>query len=461
MAKKPSTAKKAVTAPNLESLGAKRLAALLLEAGAADPALKRRLRMELAAEVGAADLAFEIDKRLTAIDASRARVSWRKRPGLLNELRSLLRIIVDRLALLDARLALDRLVLWFDLYPGLTARVSDAKGELPLLFDAATADLAAVADRAEVEAAASVFIEALSTRLNPWATWVGRAAPSLDADLARRVLSSVAKGAKPTGRLALVVRKLADRAGDLDAWLLSLSGEEARKPEVGAEVARRLALAGRAAEARGALEAARVGGDGPSRTRWGRSFTPEPLSDAWTIAEIAVLEAEGRTAEATEARWARFARTLSADDLRRLLSDLPDFEDVVALDRAVEIAAHHPDAMAGLAFLMNWPALREAAAMIVARRDEIRGGHEDAPLWASRLASRHPLAALVLLRARARSLVILAGGMTDEARDALAETEALAGSISDLAEIGDQASFATELDALAAAKGRIAWSGRR
>ncbi|MBU4136370.1 MAG: hypothetical protein KJ690_08140, partial [Alphaproteobacteria bacterium] len=185
MAKRPTTAKKSVSAANLAALGADRLADLLMEAGAADAALKRRLRMELAAEVGAADLAFEIDKRLVALGGSRARVSWRKRPALLNDLRSLLRIVVDRLCALDSRLALDRLVAWFDLYPGLAARVSDAKGELPLLFDAATAELAAVASAAGPDVAGPVLGDALSTRLDPWASWIGRGSAGLDPAVAR------------------------------------------------------------------------------------------------------------------------------------------------------------------------------------------------------------------------------------------------------------------------------------
>ena len=95
---------------NLATLGAERLAALLFEAANSDLNLKRRLRMELAAEISAADLAFEPDKRLTTLATSRARVSWRKRPALLSDLQSLRRIIVDRLAPLDVKLALDSLV---------------------------------------------------------------------------------------------------------------------------------------------------------------------------------------------------------------------------------------------------------------------------------------------------------------------------------------------------------------
>lgn len=443
MAKRPTTAKKSVSAANLAALGADRLADLLMEAGAADAALKRRLRMELAAEVGAADLALEIDKRLAALGGSRARVSWRKRPALLNDLRSLLRIVVDRLCPLDSRLALDRLVAWFDLYPGLAARVSDAKGELPLLFDAATAELAAVASAAGPDVAGPVLGDALSTRLDPWASWIGRGSAGLDPAVARRLLAGLPQGPRPTGRLALVVRKLADRAGDLDAWIRSIPDEDARKPEIGAGIARRLALAGRAGEGRAALEASRV--DSAAKARWGRSADAGAPSDAWSAAEIAVLEAEGRLPEADEARWARFARTLSADDLRVLIARLPDFEDVEALDRAFEMAATHPDAMRGLAFLMAWPALREAAALAVDRAGEIRGGHDDLPLWVGRLVGRHPLAALILVRARARALLMLGPDVAGEVQALVSEAEAIWSTLGEDASATDHETFAAGL----------------
>lgn len=454
MANRVPKAKKTVSETNLLALGAERLAALLFEAASGDPGLKRRLRMELAAEISAADLAFEIDKRLTALATSRARVSWRKRPALLHDLQSLRRIIVDRLAPLELKLALDRLVAWFDLYPLLSARVSDAKGELPLLFDAASSDLAAVASQAGPEIAAPVLGEALATRLNQWASWVGRGAQSLSAELAQRLLADLTRGRpKPTGRLALVVRKLADRSGDLDAWILSISEEDCRKPDIAAEIARRLAEAGRTAEARVALEASRAASDPVARGRGGKGEAPAP-SDAWLTAEIAVLEAEGRGEEADEARWRMFKRTLSADELRALIAKLPDFEDVVALDRAFELATNHPDVMKGLLFLMNWPALREAAELVVKRRTEIRGGHDDVPLWASRLAGRFPLSALVLTRARARALVTLGSGITEEVQGLIGEAEALESGLDDDALSDDHASFVNELQTLASPRRR-------
>lgn len=440
-----------MSAANLAALGAERLAEILMDA--ADAGLKRRLRMELAAEVGAADLAYEIDKRLTSLAGSRGRVSWRKRPALLAELTSLRRITLERLAPLDLRLALDRLIAWFDLYPGLVRRVSDARGELPELFNAATADLAALASQAGPEMAGEVLGEALSTRLDPWAAWVGQATPGLDPAVARRLLADLTQGRpRPAGRLALVARRLAERAGDLDAWIAAIPDDDRRKPETRIEIARRLAMAGRAAEGRAALETARAGAR-PAPGWLRPAGTPPPPDPAWLEAEIAVLDAEGQGAEASAARWGLFEQTLSGEVLDALLAGLPDFEDVVALDRALALAAAHPDPMRALAFLMERSALREAADLIEARANELRGGHEDAPLWASRLAGRHPLAALRLLRARIRGLAQL-GASDREVETLLAEAEGLAAGVDLPDDTPDHAAFVADLRRPAPGKAR-------
>lgn len=424
MAKKPGRVSKTLTPTNLSALGSDRLVQLLLDAAAGDPAFKRRLRMELAAELGADDLASEIDKRLAALTSSRARVSWRKRPALLAELSMLRMMVVERLAPLDQTLALERLVAWFDLFPGLSARVSDAKGELPLLFERATDDLAALSNAAGVEVAAPLLGDAITTRLNPWGSWIGRAAGSLDRPIAARLLSDLVDGRPlPTGRMALPVRHLAERAGDLDVWAASFSDEERRKVEIAAEIAGRLARAGRPSEARTALDrAARK-----STSLWRRAEAEtEERFRARVEAEIAILEAEGRSDDARDARWTLFERTPSAAQLGALIEGLQDFEDVVAVDRAVALAAAHPDVMKALAFLMEWPALREAAELIVTRSDEVRAAHDDVPLWASRLAGRHPAAALILLRKRALALMSMGSGFSDEVATLLLEAEALA-----------------------------------
>ena len=443
MAKRPTSARKTLNAANLAALGPERLAAMLVEVAGGDATWKRRLKMELASEAGAADLAFEIDRRLTTLATSRARVSWRKRPELIRDLQALRLMIGDRLVPLDARLGLDRMVAWFDLYPGLSVRVKDPKDELGQMFDAATADLAAAASVAGAEVAGPVLAEAVLTRLSDWGRWMGRATAGLDRPVARRLLSELTAGRPtPTGRLALVVRKLADRAEDFELWAATIPEPDRARPEIGAEIARRLAAAGRAAEARAALEAAR----GPATpSRRGRPVAPPPPPpDVWLTAEIAVLVSEGRSDEAAAARWAMFERSLDADQLRILIGALPDFEDVAALDRAHAIAANWPDADKGLAFLMNWPAHREAAEMILARAGSLRGTAEAFPLWAGRLAGRYPVAAMLLLRVRIRTLVQL--GAVTEAAALVAEAAVLSEQADLPVGVPDHAAFAAGLE---------------
>jgi len=116
MARKPRISTR-LSAASLVRLGAPRLAELLVEATAGNANLKRRLRLELAAEMGPETLALEIDKRITAISTARTRVSWRKRGELIDDLNTHRRMILERLAPVAPGEALAVLVRWFDLYP--------------------------------------------------------------------------------------------------------------------------------------------------------------------------------------------------------------------------------------------------------------------------------------------------------------------------------------------------------
>jgi hypothetical protein len=74
--------KKTVTLHNVASLGPDRLAAILVDLAEADAEVKRRLRLELAAQVGGDSIAAEIGKRITALRKARSFVDWQKRAGL-------------------------------------------------------------------------------------------------------------------------------------------------------------------------------------------------------------------------------------------------------------------------------------------------------------------------------------------------------------------------------------------
>ncbi len=396
MARQPRISTR-LSAASLVHLGAPRLADLLIEAGAGNANLKRRLRLELAAQIGPETLTLEIDKRITAISAARTRVSWRKRGELIDDLNAHRRMIVERLAPEAPGEALAVLVRWFDLYPGLAARVKDTKGELPAAFEAAAPELFALAE-AVGDAALRDLIEALRRRPQDYSRWISAAGETLGPHTARHLLDSLDAETRKTPAGRNLLRRLADRADDLDLWLSLVTPEQAGSPDVAADVARRLLNAGRVAEARAALEAALS--PSPLNRHWTFGRNPSdgapPLPPAWEAASIDVLDAEGSRQEAQDLRWSLFERDLSAPVLRDYLSRLPDFDDVEALDRAFAHAAGHPDFDAAMHLLMDWPAHREAAALVLARPREARRPRPMSADWAARLAQRYPEAAEIL-----------------------------------------------------------------
>jgi len=457
MAKAAPKLRKTLSQANLVHLGTERLAALLMEAASADPALKRSLRLEIAAELGAEDLAGALGKRMDELASSRARISWRKRPELLRELSRLRVLIVDRLAEANRTLGFASLVAWVDLLDPLQDRTKDPRGELPALFAAGADDVVRLAGVLGPEAAVPVLLDAVSTRASVWAGVIGAAAVDLDLEIASGLLAGLTRKGVPTsGRLAPVIRRLADRTGAVDPWLASFDDRMRRDPAILVEAAMRLARAGRAGEAREALQAALE--RTPRKGMGWRAPEPPPQRDeAWHSAEIAVLDAEGREDEAMLSRWARFERLLTPEALRDILDRLDDFDDVEATDRAIAFATQAFDLDRALGFLMAWGALREAAGTISSRRNELGGRADAIPLWASRLSSRYPLAAVLLLRARARALVSLSGSLHAEGvQEALDEAEALAASLPD-----DLEPHTRFVDALSKTRGERSRPGRR
>lgn len=377
---------KKVTPENLARLGAERLADIVAEAADTRPDLKRRLRMELAAAQGAEHLALELDKRLTTLEGSRSKISWRKRPAFVADLEILRGLIAERLAELDPVAALARMWPFMDLARRLGSRVRDKDGGVAATFDRAAADIGRLlADRSDARALDGL-VDAIGGNLTAWSDWLpavvsGLPKPTLDMLLARlRERQTGSPG------WSAILRQVADAGGDVDAFLTTFTAQALRSPPAAAEAAQRLLSAGRVAEAGRLLEAsAKLG-----------------ASDlAWEGAWIDYLEAADRPDEAQAARWTAFERTLSPDRAREFTRRLPDFEDVEAENRAFAYAASHAEATRGLAFLMAWPALPEAATMIAARADDLDLPADQAELWAGKLRARQPKAAHTLLRTAA------------------------------------------------------------
>jgi hypothetical protein len=188
-----------------------------------------------------------------------------------------------------------------------------------------------------------------------------------------------------TVRLALA--QIPDLQGDVDAYIAQQSREARSAPKVAADIARRLLSAGRVEEALTSVDAI---GD----TR--KHLTPLE----WEQTRADVLEALGRTKEAQDFRWTCFERSLAPEHLGAYLKRLPDFDDAVAEDRALTHALGHPEMLRALWFLVNWPALKEAAQLVTSRANELDGDHYELLVPAAQvLEGKHPLAATILRRA--------------------------------------------------------------
>ena len=158
-------------------------------------------------------------------------------------------------------------------------------------------------------------------------------------------------------------------------------------PKIAAAIARRLLAAGRVEEAWIAIEKVEE-----QRAGW--------LPYEWEEVRLDVLEALGRTEEAQAFRWSCFERSLSASHLRAFLDRLPDFDDVEAETKALDLVAARPSVHSALAFLINWNALHRAADLVLRRAGELDGEHyEILTPAADAVAGSHPLAATLLLRA--------------------------------------------------------------
>lgn len=390
------TASRRVTPETLAGLGAERLGEILAGVAETRPDLKRRLRMEIAAQQGPGALAPEIDKRLAAFETSRGKVTWRQAPAFLRDVDALRELIAGRLAEHDAGAAVERLWRFMATARQLDARYGERGSELDRIFAKAAADLGRLLAHRDVYTAAFQLAEALSAHPSGWQQWLPGLLAEASAALAQRTLLEMAErpGGAPGGMT--LVRQLADAAGDVDAYRATWTEAALRTPSVAAEAARRYLAAGRTEDAGDVLR-----GAAPKSTRAGAT----PPDFDWESAWLDYLDQAGRAEAAQAARWASFERTLAVDRARAFIGRLADFDDVAAETRAFAVAAAFDDAEAGLRFLMGWPALAEAAQMIEARGEEISLAPDVAELWAARLRRRFPKAAHRLLcRAAAAAL---------------------------------------------------------
>lgn len=446
--KRPGS-RKTVTAANLADLGAERLAEILVEVAEAQPTIKRRLRLELAGEVGPEDLASEIAKRLAAIETRRSRVHWRKYKEFVRDLSLQRAMISGKMAAQKPALALEFLWRFLDMAEGVLRLTKDEKGEVEAVFLGAVEDLGpiAVAAKGSTTALAERAFQALETDEDEiFVRLVEIILPALDAEgiarLRQLLEAAIARRGRPKPALRAAVQALADAQGDVDGFIATITASEALQPWTGAQIASRLTAAGRAPEALAALKRSAPPAFADVARSQARVVASAPSLKAWEDAYLDALEADGQADAAQAVRWTAFEQRLSADRLRAYLKRLADFDDVVAEDRAMAFVAAFKSFPAALRFFLAWPAVSQAAALVMARSDEIDGDdYEGLEAAALALEGRHPLAASLLYRA------MIARTLRFNRRDRFADAERWIADLATLApQIAEFGDFETHSD---------------
>jgi hypothetical protein len=410
--------KKTLNKTNLESLGADRLAALLIEVSTGSADIKRRLRLELSHNIGASELAHDVRKRLFSLRKATSYVGWRKRKALIKDIDTQVTMIVDKIAPDNPAIAFDLLWQFIEIAPSIYERVDDSNGDVGDVFRAARAQFADIAPRAQLEPEAladRVWAAVQDNGYGEWDDIIALLASALGASgLARLKASVEAFAAAPDADPAtdhdaiLFLRQLrggtdyaaetksrfvksclqdiAEAAGDTDAYIAQFSAKDLKRKDTSAEVA--LLLLGDN-QAEDALDLLLIADQ--SENTFGQA--------AWDDAYIAVLIALGRPKDAQAHRWARFSATLNVQHLRDHLRLLPDFEDVEAEDNAKTHVLAYSNVSTALTFCLQWPDLLTAAQLIETRADEVNGDHYSLLTPAAEaLRLRHPLAAVLLWR---------------------------------------------------------------
>jgi len=308
---------------NLRTLGAERLASLVMELSTGNAALKRQARAALMENAGGGTLAAEVRKRLATIKRSTSFVGWQKRRALVKDLVQQRGLITEKIAPSDAATALELMWLFMGLAESVHHRADDSNGDIGDVFREGCAALGQLAEIAKPDprALADQVFNALFER-NGYAEYDGLVdymTPALgEAGLARlkeRALAAqndlAANPPKPksgreiawgpngpiyedefrhssrTRAVKYLLQEIADAQGDVDAFIAGIDPKVRAVPRIAAEIAVRLLDAGRSDEAMQALDTV--------------EFTDDAEQDRaaeWTDARIAALDALNRPGEA-------------------------------------------------------------------------------------------------------------------------------------------------------------------
>lgn len=407
---------KTLNQENLSAIGADALAGLVLRLVEGDASLKRLARQELLAHADPAGLAANARKRFAAIRRAGGYLSESSESALARELFELAVLIETRLAPENPDDAFDLLWSMLQLWHGIYGRVDDYGGEE--INHAMKSIIGVVGHLAPRVSTGSEFLAervfetavgfpggGLTVAVKALGGTLGEAGLTrlkelsislMDGELSEEEFSRFACPYSPKDKnkarnrrddaAKTILKDIADVQGDVDAWIAVYGEYEMTSPGVAEGAARRLINANRAQEAFRIVE--------ESVAKEGCFVSPE-----LRILSFDCLEALGRIDELRETLWNHFERHLSVDSLRRLLKNLPDFEDEEALERARKHVLSYGRVHRALEFCIELPDLPLAARLVEARADELDGNrYEILTPSAEALEAEHPLAAVLIWR---------------------------------------------------------------
>lgn len=281
------------------------------------------------------------------IARSRSFVDWQNRRGLVEDLQTQRRAIVDHVGKTDPKEALDLMWGLMALASSVSARCDDSSGTVIGIFHDGVSDLGRLAEAAKSDAkdlADRAFQALLDNDYGQFDHLIPTLSAALgDAGLEHLKSRLVALSKEPAKKPAeherrkigwstdgpiyqdeiasrhrnhvveMALRDIADAQNDVDAFIAQYDPATRKVPRIAAGIAERLLAASRAAEALQTIEAAEH-----KRSDW-----PEL---EWEDARVAALQGLERSGDAQAARWSCFERFLSARHLRDYLKRLPDFE---------------------------------------------------------------------------------------------------------------------------------------
>ncbi len=387
-----------LTVEEVERLGARRLAKIVVKHCYRDEGLLQTVRIALAASAPGDVLVKTLAAEIDAIRADRRFYGYRESSTLAHELDRIREGITAELLPVHPRDAAELLGRLIRLDAKVFERSDDSDGVIGDAIAEAVGDCgrawAAVAGRDPKTLAAEVLdlftTDEYGARREVIIAFAAALGPAGLDELERMARERLGHG--PAGKhryWAIALEHIADARGDVDGYIAArrLAGSEAAAVK---EIAERLVAAGRIEEALHWVE---------------RPDVPALERENIARLKVDILDRLGRTEDAQAVRWSIFATSLSSDILAEYLGRLPEAATAEARQMAIATARGHPDVHRALPLLADLAP--DIAAEVVHRRlDEIQGEVNFVlrPV-ADRLAETDPLAAILLYREMADAVL--------------------------------------------------------